>query len=138
MMKRKEFRCSKCNKIIDARKPNCKFCGEKQSYESRAEFLDRQLIDIECPKCGCNKSFFTTSDYFDMSVCCECGEETSCIDKVNFPPPTVQTVKCPYCQSTNVKKISKSSKLAHGITFGIFATSKLVHQWHCNNCKSDF
>ena len=137
-MKRKVFRCSKCDAIIDARKPNCKYCGEKQSYESRAEFLDRTLIDIECPKCGCNKSFYATSNFFDISVCCECGEETSSNDKVKFPVPTVQSTKCPYCGSSSVKKISTTKKIAYGSTFGILAASKLVHQWHCNNCKSDF
>jgi hypothetical protein len=137
-VKRKVFKCSQCNAIIDARQPNCKFCGEKQSYESRTEFLDRQLIDINCQKCGCNKSFYATSNYFNISTCCECGAETSCKDKVWMPPPAVKTIKCPYCNSYNVKKITKSSKVAHGITFGFFAASKLVNQWHCNNCKSDF
>lgn len=136
-MSKKVFRCSKCNAIIDARKPNCKFCGEKQSYESRAAFLERQLVDIKCPKCGCGKSFYTTCSALDMTDCCECGAETSCTYKVPLPPP-IRIVRCPYCNSIDVKKISKTSKLAHGITFGVFAASKLVNQWHCNNCKSDF
>lgn len=48
------------------------------------------------------------------------------------------TVKCPYCQSTNTKKISSVSKAGSVAVFGVFATGKVSKQWHCNNCKSDF
>lgn len=48
------------------------------------------------------------------------------------------TVKCPYCQSTNTKKISNVSKAGSVAVFGVFATGKVSKQWHCNNCKSDF
>lgn len=47
-------------------------------------------------------------------------------------------VKCPYCQSTNTKKISNVSKAGSIAVFGIFAAGKVSKQWHCNNCKSDF
>ena len=46
-------------------------------------------------------------------------------------------VHCPYCNSTNVNKISGLSKAGSIAMFGIF--SRKVHkQWHCNNCGSDF
>lgn len=48
------------------------------------------------------------------------------------------TVKCPYCQSTNTKKISNVSKAGSVAVFGVFAAGKVSKQWHCNNCKSDF
>ncbi len=41
-------------------------------------------------------------------------------------------VKCPYCGSTNVKRISAFAK------FGIFALGKNSKQWHCQKCDSDF
>lgn len=45
--------------------------------------------------------------------------------------------KCPYCQSTNLKKLDVIDR---GVSFGLFgfASSKVGKQWHCNNCKSDF
>lgn len=46
--------------------------------------------------------------------------------------------KCPYCNSTNIKKITTGSKVAHTALFGIFSMSRNSKQWHCNNCKSDF
>lgn len=47
------------------------------------------------------------------------------------------TIKCPYCQSTNTKKLDVIDR---GVSFGIFgfASSKVGKQWHCNSCKSDF
>lgn len=52
---------------------------------------------------------------------------------------TIQTsVKCPYCNSTNVRKISGMSKAGNVALWGIFAIGKVSKQWHCNSCKSDF
>lgn len=46
-------------------------------------------------------------------------------------------VKCPYCDSDNVKKISTLSRAVSTGMVGL-ASSKIGKQWHCNNCKSDF
>lgn len=46
-------------------------------------------------------------------------------------------VHCPYCNSTNCKKISGVSKATSVAMFGIFP-QKVKKQWHCNNCRSDF
>lgn len=41
--------------------------------------------------------------------------------------------KCPTCQSTNLKKISATSKVVNTAMFGIFGT-KRHKTFHCNNC----
>lgn len=46
--------------------------------------------------------------------------------------------KCPYCNSTDIKKISGFSKAGSVALFGIFSVGKVSKQWHCNSCKSDF
>ena len=46
-------------------------------------------------------------------------------------------VECAYCHSTNVTKISSSSR-AFSVAFFHLASSKLGKQWHCNDCNSDF
>jgi len=52
--------------------------------------------------------------------------------------PSTPTVTCPYCKSTNTKKISATSKgVAVGL-FGIFGAKKAMSQWHCGDCGSDF
>lgn len=48
------------------------------------------------------------------------------------------TVECPYCHSTNTKKISGLSKAGSVALFGVFAMGKVSKEWHCNNCNSDF
>lgn len=47
-------------------------------------------------------------------------------------------VTCPYCQSTNTKKITKTSKLIHTAMFGIFALGRNSKQWKCSDCGSEF
>ena len=56
--------------------------------------------------------------------------QTKAVEENNVP-------KCPYCHSTNTKKISTTSKVVNTALFGIFG-QKRKHQWHCNNCNSDF
>ena len=48
------------------------------------------------------------------------------------------TITCPYCKSTDCKKISGLSKAGSVALWGIFALGKTTKQWHCKNCKSDF
>lgn len=57
---------------------------------------------------------------------------------INKPNDTNHTVECPYCHSTDTKKISRLSKAGSVALFGVFALGKTTKQWHCNNCKSDF
>lgn len=47
------------------------------------------------------------------------------------------SITCPYCKSTNTKKISGGSRWLSTGLFGL-ASSKVGKQWHCNSCKSDF
>lgn len=46
-------------------------------------------------------------------------------------------VKCPFCKSTNVTKISTVGRIVSVGLFGL-GSKKIGKQWHCNNCKSDF
>lgn len=46
--------------------------------------------------------------------------------------------QCIYCKSTNIKKISTTSKVGSVALFGIFGMGKTTKQFHCNNCNSDF
>lgn len=54
------------------------------------------------------------------------------------PQPTTPTITCPYCKSTDCKKISGLSKAGSVALWGIFAIGKTTKQFHCNNCKADF
>lgn len=41
--------------------------------------------------------------------------------------------KCPTCNSTNLKKVSTTSKVVNTAVFGLFGT-KRYKTFHCNNC----
>ena len=46
-------------------------------------------------------------------------------------------ITCPYCKSTNTKKLSSLSRALSAGLFGL-GSSKIGKQWHCNSCGSDF
>lgn len=50
---------------------------------------------------------------------------------------SLKRVHCPYCNSTNCKKLGAISR---GVSFGLFGfgSGKIGKQWHCNDCRSDF
>lgn len=96
----------------------------------------KEIIEYICPKCGCNKSYKLLTQKSIAGECVECGELTFYEPFQPIKPKPV--IRCPYCNSTNTKKISEMSKAASVAVFGVFAMGKVSKQWHCNNCKSDF
>lgn len=58
-------------------------------------------------------------------------------DRIKYENKSYNIITCPYCHSTNTSKISTTSKVVNIALFGIFG-QKRKHQWHCNNCGSDF
>ena len=96
------------------------------------------MIDIKCPKCGCDKSYqkILFNYVSEFGECTSCGALT--YNKVLNGFNAKSKVECPYCHSTNTKKISTTSKVGSVALFGIFAAGKVAKEWHCNTCKSDF
>lgn len=94
-----------------------------------------------CP--NCNKKYVDTIKY-----CQTChwylGNTESISEKEYYKnikqdtKPSTPTVTCPYCQSTDTKKITNTSKAVHTALFGVFSMSRNAKEWHCNNCNSDF
>lgn len=54
-----------------------------------------------------------------------------------YVPKVDSKIKCPYCKSANVAKISAAGRVVSVGLFGL-GSSKVGKQWHCNSCKSDF
>ena len=50
---------------------------------------------------------------------------------------SIPKITCPYCKSTNTKKLSSLSRALSAGLFGL-GSSKIGKQWHCNSCGSDF
>ena len=104
----------------------------------------------QCPNCG-----RTYTEFQNVYYCGNCNYrlvKQENIKEVKHPElskrdynviekledPTKPTVTCPYCNSTDTKKISTMSKAGSVALFGIFALGKASKEWHCNKCKSDF
>ena len=47
------------------------------------------------------------------------------------------TPKCPTCSSTNIRKLSATSKLVDVAVWGVLSR-KAHKQWHCDNCGSEW
>lgn len=47
------------------------------------------------------------------------------------------SLRCPYCKSSNVLKISATSRIVSAGFFGL-GSKKIGKQFHCNNCRADF
>lgn len=98
--------------------------------------------EVICPRCGHNKSniHFCNEDGSEFGECQACGDLTY-VEEPKYPTQVKTfkpTVKCPYCNSTNTRKITTASKVGKVALFGIFAIGKTSKEWHCNDCKSDF
>lgn len=96
-------------------------------------------INCTCEKCG----DVIGHKYEDgqggwVIMCPNC---LSVVDKELAPgvmPQKTVTVTCPFCQSTDCKKISGASKIGKVALFGVFAAGSVSKTWHCNNCGSNF
>ena len=112
-----------------------------------------QTLTYKCNKCGFEKHFVSNQEI--NTKCKVCGNEMefsyaykynpnnglNAIKNSNIKYTTIiqskPEVTCPYCHSTNTKKISTMSKAGSVALFGIFS-QKVKKQWHCNGCGSDF
>lgn len=79
-------------------------------------------------------------EYIQQQTGCDIDIAKRIVDEMNYKKQQIDksTIKCPYCNSTSVVKITKSSKAVRTFLFGIFAISRNSKNFHCNNCTADF
>lgn len=94
-----------------------------------------EIIDCICEKCGNDKSYKKEIENLEYGECTKCGDMTY---YKRLAPPEKPLVRCPYCNSYKVEKISTMTKAAHAALFGVLSFNKISKEWHCKNCKSDF
>lgn len=97
-------------------------------------FISRKNI-LRCPKCA---STYFRDDGVTYCIYDGCDLITEDEYKSYGYHSDKPTVECPYCHSTNTKKITNTSKAVHTAMFGIFSMGRNSKQWHCNKCNSDF
>ena len=102
----------------------------------------------KCPKCNKYTIFVNEQNDEPSKKCKHCGStELNFYNKIDvdeahrqYDPilnPQKPKVECPYCKSTNTKKIGTVNRIMSTSLFG-FGSGKLGKQWHCCNCRSDF
>lgn len=137
--------CPKCGKII-AGKEKCPDCGTKMinchcteddwttiMLEGSLEKWEQQMR----MKYVVNSKEYD-NNLFNSRLQSEKDENDYYDNLMEKAPESSPTIKCPYCNSTNTKKITTTSKAVHTAFFGLFSLSRNVKQWHCNQCNSDF
>ena len=120
----------------------CKIDGTIYNFKEVQELLQQNkqwdAIEKISDIVGCNHgiagNIFMTIYNNNMDIPAFIDSSTQ--SELQPKQPTNQ-VYCPYCNSTNVNKISGTKKAMSIIGFGILS-NKIGKQWHCNSCKSDF
>ena len=119
----------------------CDYCPD--GYDFPEDDVREKYL---CPKCG-KPMWYISSYEIDENTNKQIGESWyNPIREAKSPAPFSNSasstpkpeVTCPYCKSTNTKKISGLSKAVSVGLFGIFALGKTTKQWHCQSCGSDF
>lgn len=73
----------------------------------------------------------------DETVAREMAQDISPHGAGHSPVKQANIPHCPTCGSTNIEKITATSKAVNTIVFGIFGT-KRHKSFHCNNCKYEW
>lgn len=100
---------------------------KNHNYECIYNRLQQPKVTYPKPEILNNTSCESDNDYWERI-----NQHT-----INKKFLTNVTIECPFCHSTNTKKITTVSKVVNTAIFGIFGT-KRYNQWHCNHCNSDF
>lgn len=126
--------------IPDICKPNEKFVFDRKReskihYYDKPILLEHQKVDPFNPPTF-NYKWTHLSYGLTSEELASIGKAFTPV-KPKPPKPSKPIVTCPYCKSEKTTKISSFEKATNIFFFGIFG-QKRKHQWHCNNCKSDF
>lgn len=124
----------------EMRCPVCGYLYNKTKEELTDYQQKRRLLPDYCPICHSPKEKINSN--FECTICgYNLIKKTKTLNiNPNQSTSTKQRITqatCPYCKSTNTKKISAASRAGSILGFGLFS-KKLGKEWHCNNCNSDF
>lgn len=117
IVKKNCYECSKCNKLY--------------FFD-----IDEKFANL-CP--NCNSEMQLEGTYDCDTELAEKAKNTPSYDPSQDPnsPYYIPVIKCPYCSSTDISKISVISRIVSTGLFGL-GSKKVGKQWHCNQCNSDF
>ncbi len=155
------FYCKKCGRMLlfDSDENTICDCCNSFMYNVPDEYIDlenymvksdleQQFIDQYIKSSPeFDKDLFNHRDEYlfkrMMATEAQLEHENSILEKRNkileeYNKGNEYGISCPYCHSTNINKISTSSKVMHTVLFGIFSISRNGKNFHCNHCGADF
>ena len=98
------------------------------------DFLSNQQINDKCKVCG-NKMIFFNSRKYNPKNGLNAVKNSNL--KHTIDTPTKPTITCPYCNSTDTKKISGTERVVSVAMLGLFS-KKINKSFKCNNCGGTF
>lgn len=120
------IKCKYCNSIVVQTDVTWEEFYKNHGYENEIEFTN---------KYG-NNQFSEEAYQHRLATIKQENEKRNQNKQVSASPSTPQ-VTCPYCNSTNTKKLTTAKRAGSILGLGILS-KKIGKQWHCNNCNSDF
>lgn len=134
--------CPKCGKTY-LHKETCPDCGTKMvschcSEEESCRMVDEGIFE-QWEQQMREKYVVGSPEFDEVLYNKRLQEEKAEADYYASIPtrPSEPKITCPYCHSTNTKKIGVISRSVSVGLFGL-GSKKINRQWHCNNCGSDF
>ena len=134
--------CPKCGYqgIYETGKEKCQYCGTKE-LPTKYDW-DKWLFGGEYPD---NLAEIIFDEYikgnsqFDEELYRSRINKEKLLQQASLDKQREQNKpKCPICQSTNLSKITTTSKAGKIVLFGIFGAGDIGKTWKCNNCGSKF
>lgn len=137
-------KCGECYYSENRKQPICEYCNAPLTQTDIDNNEYNQLDGEEYYKKTIEIAKMYGNDFLEELYNCRRIKIRERINKylstTNQSQPTntpTAQVTCPYCQSTNTKKITAGDRVKSNILFGIFAKNR-NKEWHCNSCNSDF
>lgn len=134
------IKCIECGKEISDKSTVCPNCGCPTDESIKQDKILNLGSNYVCKNCNNTEYGSVENGGGLFFICKKCGYVDEIIPRQRYEqqqPIKSSHIKCPYCQSINVKKISVTRKTASIVGFGILS-NKISKQWHCNNCGSKF
>lgn len=122
--------------IIEKKTYWCTKCNQPMSIETSLDTGENY-----CKKCGHitehgDTYLFNTETRRVVKYLYEAPPDQDMLKRIQ--PKSKPVVTCPYCKSTNTRKLGIGSKAISAGLFGIFALPSISKQWICRDCKSEF
>ena len=143
--------CIKCGRELFDRDTQCDKCGNKnlmngddvdqiiKEFSTASKLKKRIMLQDDTKKSIYEKIINKPKDNYRIDL----GPHNNGVDFQRIkahtlnPTPPAPVVTCPYCHSTNTKKISAGHRWLSTGLFGL-ASSDLGKQWKCMDCGSKF